>query len=251
LCPANTDSDGWPDFLDNDSDNDGLSDREETTVYFTDPLRTDSDGDGYDDLAEAATHHNPLDANDRLSPDDYYVVLPYRGAPEERDLDFDSRVRKADVFFMMDRTGSMTQEADQLRTGIGSLVTQIRSSISDVAIGFGGFADFPVECSRCCVANPIGGGQICSPYGTDGDVPFNLYSTVSTDPKISLRPWAACAPTWVAPTGPRAARRCIRQRQVPASPRGSRLKRASLRSMTRAFLWATRVSAWGRSPSSS
>lgn len=180
-CTArNSDGDALPDYLDNDSDNDGLGDREESETYFTDPLRADSDGDGYDDLSEVATMHDPLDMTSRLADTDFYVVLPYEGAPVERDLRFGSRIRKADVFFMMDRTGSMTGEVDALRAGLDTLVTSITADIPDIGVGVGGFADFPVDCSTCCEDVPLI-GRVCSPYGTSEDLPFTLISTITTD----------------------------------------------------------------------
>jgi len=180
-CTArNSDGDALPDYLDNDSDNDGLGDREESETYFTDPLRADSDGDGFDDLSEVATMHDPLDMTSRLADDDFYVVLPYESAAVERDLRFGSRVRKADVFFMMDRTGSMTQEVDALRAGLDSLVTRITADIPDIGVGVGGFSDFPVDCSACCMDVPIL-GRVCSPYGVAEDLPFTLISTITTD----------------------------------------------------------------------
>ena len=37
----------------------------------------------------------------------FYVVLPYNGAPVERDLEFATDIRVADIFFLTDSTGSM------------------------------------------------------------------------------------------------------------------------------------------------
>ena len=180
-CQArNTDGDGFPDYLDNDSDNDGLSDAEERDRYFTDPYSDDSDGDGFTDAGEIATGHDPRDAADGLEPDDFHVVLPYLEPPVFEELLFDTRIRKADVFFMMDRTGSMTGEASQLKSGLRTLVTRIAGSIPDVGVGAGGYADFPVDCSACCVTVPPF-GTVCSPYGTSGDLPFTLTSVITTN----------------------------------------------------------------------
>ena len=49
------------DPLSADSDNDGLSDWEETFVHGTDPLDPDSDGDGFQDGVEVQYGSNPLD----------------------------------------------------------------------------------------------------------------------------------------------------------------------------------------------
>jgi len=179
-CRArNTDGDGFPDFRDNDSDDDGLSDREEVETYNTDPIIADSDGDGFTDAAEVATGHDPRDATEGIPADDYYVVLPFGGAEEIRDLRFDTNLRKADVFFMMDRTGSMTGEVDELKRSLGSIVTSITGSISDIGVGVGGFAGFGGRGGGGCMI--FLGIETCSD-GPTGDVPFNLYGVITTDP---------------------------------------------------------------------
>src|SRR5690606_5413903 len=122
----------FPDYLDNDSDNDGLSDRAERERYGTDPYSADTDGDGFSDTAEAATGHDPADPADGLAEDDFYVVLPYGGDPVFEELRFGTDILKADVFFMMDRTGSMTGEVSQLKSGLRSLVTRIATTIPDI-----------------------------------------------------------------------------------------------------------------------
>jgi hypothetical protein len=181
-CAArDTDRDTFPDYRDNDSDNDGLGDREEVERYSTDPRSPDSDGDGFIDVAETATGHDPNDAADGIPDRDFYVVLPYMpsmGAPELRELRFGTNVRQADVFFMMDRTGSMTGEVAQLKSSLDRVVTEITARIPNIGVGFGGFAGF---------GGPAGGPPVCVfgicsyPDGPDGDVPFNLYGVITTD----------------------------------------------------------------------
>lgn len=46
-----------------DTDDDGLTDREEEMVYKTNPLVADTDGDGMNDGQEIKNRRNPLDAN--------------------------------------------------------------------------------------------------------------------------------------------------------------------------------------------
>jgi len=176
-CEArNTDGDSFPDYLDNDSDNDGLSDREETETYFTDPLNDDSDGDGFSDTAEVATGHDPLDPADGIPPEDFFVILPFGGDPVVRTLTFGTTLRKADVFFMMDRTGSMSGEASNLKSGLSSLVTTIQATIPDVGVGAGGYAGFGgLACST------MFGIPVCVD-GPDGDLPFELEGVISTNP---------------------------------------------------------------------
>ena len=179
-CVArDTDSDGLPDYLDNDSDNDGLSDAEERERYFTNPLLADTDGDGFDDLAEAVNDEaNPLDPTVGIDPEDFYVVLPYQDPAVNRTLRFNSRVRQADVFFMMDRTGSMAEEVDELKDNLSTVVTGITEAIPDIGVGFGGFAGFGGRAAGGCTT--IIGMEICQD-GPAGDTPFHLYSTITTD----------------------------------------------------------------------
>jgi len=60
-----------------DTDEDGLSNDEETNVYGTDPSKPDTDSDGFTDGQEVATGTNPLSASDfpavlKISCDDKY-----------------------------------------------------------------------------------------------------------------------------------------------------------------------------------
>lgn len=178
-CSArNSDTDALPDYLDNDSDNDGLSDRDEREVYFTDPLNEDTDGDGFVDVAEVATFHDPNDASDGIPPDDFYVILPYGDPAQDRELRFSTSIRQADVFFMMDRTGSMSGEVSQLKSSLGTIVPQMTMSIRDVGVGFGGFAGFGGRAGGPCMTLPIV-GEVCG-EGDNSDVPFNLYGVITT-----------------------------------------------------------------------
>lgn len=191
-CSAtDLDADGHLDFLDLDTDGDGLSDAEERSRYFTDPHNTDSDGDGFTDLAEAATGRDPNDASSRIPDDAYYVVLPYMGEAVERELVFGTTVRKADVFFMMDRTGSMTGEVTELKRSLSTIVPEMAASISDIGVGFGGFAGFGGRAGGACMTLPII-GEVCG-EGDNSDTPFNLYSVITTDRDQMLRDIAPLA----------------------------------------------------------
>ena len=93
LCtdPANTDrgfdssgnetGDEDPDFLDEDSDNDGLADAEERELG-TNPTDRDSDGDGVTDYGEVCFGTNPTDPTSSIVPDSY-VILPYLAPAHE------------------------------------------------------------------------------------------------------------------------------------------------------------------------
>ncbi|MGE3633131.1 MAG: hypothetical protein AB7P00_24755, partial [Sandaracinaceae bacterium] len=176
-CSArDTDGDGFFDYLDLDSDGDGLSDEEERTQYFTDPLNEDSDGDGFIDAADVATGHDPLSASDRIPEDTFFVVLPFGGEPQLRDLVFGTTLRKADVFFMVDSTGSMRDAISNLRGGLATMVTEMRASLTDVGVGFGQFAGFGGVGASCTTS--LLGGCVDGP---PGDEPFELVQTITTN----------------------------------------------------------------------
>lgn len=86
--PVDTDGDGTPDYLDPDSDNDGLGDKEET-FYGTDPKKSDTDGDGTSDLVEveacngaADCQNDPTDPNSNPQSHGNFVFLePYQELP--------------------------------------------------------------------------------------------------------------------------------------------------------------------------
>jgi hypothetical protein len=68
----------------------------------------------------------------------------------------------ADVFFVVDRTGSMEEEIDAIKVNLQrTIVPGIAAAIGDVQFGVATFGDFPFE-----------------PYGDPGDVPFTLVAPV-------------------------------------------------------------------------
>jgi len=185
-APPDSDSDGTPDFLDTDSDNDGLPDSREAEVG-TDPRNTDSDGDGITDLAEVeGSGTDPLDPTDTIPSTDFFVVLPYNGARENRTLRFGTNVSVADVFFLVDMTGSMQGERTNLIQGLlTTIIPGIQAAIPDVQFGAGGFDDYPIE--------PVGWppGSPFSDSGA-GDLPFYLLSDI-VPPDQDVGSWSLAA----------------------------------------------------------
>jgi len=165
-APRDSDSDGTFDFMDPDSDNDGLTDTEEVGLG-TDPTNIDSDGDGVTDLGEArGTMTNPLDPASTIPDGDFFVVLPYNGDHVPRTLRFGTNITVADVFFLMDTTGSMYSEVGNVQTGMESfIIPMVRDLIRDVQFGAGGFDDFPV--------GSHGGGTDMPYYHLIDIVPFD------------------------------------------------------------------------------
>lgn len=165
------DGDGVPNWLDTDSDNDGLSDADERGIYSTDPYDRDSDGDGVTDLGEVlGTRTDPNDPASTISAEDFFVVLPYGGAPEMRTLRFGTNIQVADVYFLIDTTGSMQDAIDNVTSSLSRISTEISTRIPNVQMGVGQYRDFPF-------------GSTFTGYGSSGDTPYrneqNITPTVS------------------------------------------------------------------------
>lgn len=163
-APHDADSDGVDNWLDADSDDDGVPDAVEQSSR-TDPYAVDSDGDGFSDLVERSAGTSPTDASSR-PPNSAAAVLPHRGGDVMLTLTVDNRIENADVFFLVDTTGSMVEERFNLIAGIQRVVVPaLAEEFADVAYGVGGFDDYPVR--------PYGAGPDGTP-GASGDLPFYL-----------------------------------------------------------------------------
>ncbi|MBK8173488.1 MAG: hypothetical protein IPK60_24570 [Sandaracinaceae bacterium] len=127
-----------------DTDHDGLSDADEINVYFTDPTQRDSDGDGITDLGEVAAGADPNDASSRISDSDFFVVLPYNGEHQIKSLHFGTNIQVADVFFLIDDTGSMQSAIDHVNSSMRDIASQVHALIPDVQFGVGSYEDFPI-----------------------------------------------------------------------------------------------------------
>jgi len=171
--PVDTDGDGQYDFLDLDSDNDGLMDGIEDAncngiadAGESSRIDEDTDDDGVSDLIENAAGTDPTDNTDNPQANgDFVFVVPYEDDPDplEDTLDFATDIVQADVVFGMDTTGSMGGEIGNLKTGVAGLINTIRSNIPNSAFSVVGYEDFPT-----------------STYGSAGDQPFYLLHRVMT-----------------------------------------------------------------------
>jgi hypothetical protein len=161
--PVDSDSDTVADYRDPDSDADGLADdlEREHGTERTDP---DSDDDDVSDMIEVAAGTDPRDDTDSPRTRGNFVFLePYNDPadppdppllpdPEEDTLVFSTNLQFADVYFLVDCTGSMYSEIDNLRIAIrGTLIPGIRDAIPNTWVGVGQFDDLPVS--------PYGGGS--------------------------------------------------------------------------------------------
>jgi len=171
--PRDTDHDGIPDFRDHDSDGDGLSDEWEYGEGLN-PYSEDTDGDGVPDLIEVGAGTDPLDASSNPTTEgNFFFKIPYMEDPEpaEDTLVFSTDIQKADVFFIMDTTGSMGGEITNLKSSLRtSIIPSVLTIIPDVWFGVGRFDDYPV-----------------SPYGSSGsgDVVFELKQRMTWDAALA------------------------------------------------------------------
>ncbi|MBW2261159.1 MAG: hypothetical protein JRG91_04230 [Deltaproteobacteria bacterium] len=155
--PRDTDGDGAPDFRDTDSDDDGLSDAREMDLDSCDPdeiagccpspYDPDSDGDGVTDYMEMESGSDPCDYEYHWSDAGVFWV-PYEGDPMPAGETFGTApwISRADVFFSIDSSPSMSGEIDALRSSWStSIAPAIAITIGDVRFGAGMFTD----CSGC------------------------------------------------------------------------------------------------------
>lgn len=147
-----------------DSDGDGIPDDEEIRLG-TDPHNPDTDGDGVPDGVEILAGTDPLDPNSTIPPTDFYVVLPFEAPTELRELDFTARLGRADIFFLVDTTGSMGAAIGNVRSSLSTMIVPaINDAIVDSVMGVGDYRDFPV-----------------APYGDPGDWPFIVRQEMTDD----------------------------------------------------------------------
>ncbi len=163
--PVDSDGDYVPDYKDPDSDNDGLPDKWEHENGL-DPTIGDSDGDGTPDLSEVGAGTDPLDPGSNPHTEGNFVfVEPYNDPadPPVPPLDpdplvdhlvFGTDLQQADVYFMIDQSGSMMGEIDNLRSSLQTTVVPgIAAEIPDVWLGVGALQDCPSTSCTNSMAN--------------------------------------------------------------------------------------------------
>ncbi len=169
--PVDTDEDDRPDFRDLDSDGDGIPDAEEdpngngvVDEGESSPTDADTDGDGTPDLVERAAGTDPNDPASDIPEGDFFFVLPFEGPEQEGTLDFSTDLRRSDLFFSVDTTGSFGEEIAEIQASIsGQIVAGVDAVFEDAAYGVGRFEDFPLD-----------------PFGLAGDRPYEVLQEVTT-----------------------------------------------------------------------
>ena len=124
---------------------------------LSDPL-PDADGDGVPDAADGCVGNGYRAAVGGGGCDPYqslFYELPYGGEPQSDPLDIYVFLRSADVYFLIDTTGSMGGELAQLQLDLtsgelltgcsGGVLGAIRCTIPDVWFGVGAHDDYPLS----------------------------------------------------------------------------------------------------------
>lgn len=123
-------------------------------------------------------------------PTEPLFILPYQdaGGPVTQDVSFLAPAwTSADVFFLVDATGSMGGEIANLQSSFsGSIAAGIRAEIADTQFGVGAVEDFPID----PYGDPACGAQLVP------DQPFKLFASIGD----SL-PAAQSALSGLAPAG--------------------------------------------------
>ncbi|MEM6958723.1 MAG: hypothetical protein AAF645_23780, partial [Myxococcota bacterium] len=152
LTPENSDNATY------DADRGGIT--IEGGTSSTRPL-DDADGDGIPDIADDAP------GDPAVGTSGLYHTLPFGGPSQTDPLEINARITTADIYFLMDTTGSMGGEIANLQAGLtsgtfipgcpGGVVGAIECTIPNASFGVGHFEDYPV-----------------SPFGSDafGDLPY-------------------------------------------------------------------------------
>lgn len=164
-----------PDVGPADGDNDGIPDGAEGS-FGTDPGNPDTDGDGVEDGVEVLAGTDPTSAASTIPPTDFYVVLPYMDPEQHRPLDFTARLGRADVYFLVDTTGSMLGPLNNVRTSLsGTIVPAINAAIADAVMGVGDFRDYYSATPPTNESIPDGA------FGGPGDYTFMNRQSMTTD----------------------------------------------------------------------
>ena len=127
-----TDGDERPDYVDRDSDGDMLTDEYEYEEVGSDPYKKDTDGDGDDDLTEVICNET-----DPLNPEDHSIIptICTSGCNSRKsvkiELTFNVGPREqTDITFLIDATNSMEDSVDNLKTEINALIDEKLSKIN-------------------------------------------------------------------------------------------------------------------------
>jgi hypothetical protein len=207
--PRDSDLDMRYDFIDRDSDNDGLTDQAEDTncdgVWNGDesnPINEDSDFDGVSDLIEVAAGTDANDATDNPQANgDFVFIVPYEDnpTPPEDDLPFTSRLQDLDMYVLIDRSGSMSSEITSVRNNLRTAVRNLTCP----PLGTGDPATcIPNLWAGAGTVGYAGAGATSVPYGNSIDLqPLPSFAAIPTGEPGGCCSEALNFGVWAAITG--------------------------------------------------
>jgi hypothetical protein len=97
---------------------------------------------------------------------DFFFILPFQdpAGVQQKPLDFSTNIPALDVFFVMDTTGSMSGEINNLKSSLNTVVVPgITAAVANSEFGVGYHDDFPVD-----------------GYGGGADQPFKLVTPITS-----------------------------------------------------------------------
>lgn len=191
--PRNSDAhtgDLVPDYLDPDSDNDGLLDRLEVELG-TSPVSEDTDSDGVSDLIEFAAGTDPLNPGENpRTRGDFVFVVPHEEAPNPtRDtLEFRTNVQFADIYFLFDSSGTMSDELSALQGAVTTLINDLTCldtrtpCTDDASCGPGQVCGV---FTGTCVEDPGVSSCLLSPWTGGGRYVEDFQNLLSVQPSVA------------------------------------------------------------------
>jgi len=156
----------------------------------------DSDGDGVPNVGDDFPNDPPAGPfRDGVTENGgIFHVLPYSGPAVYDPLRINTRVRTADVYFLMDTTGSMQQEIDNLKASLTTgtllagcarpgLIGAVNCIIPDAEFGVGYFDDIPWRDSAASTWPHGAQPGTCNDAatGTTHDLPYANLQDITSD----------------------------------------------------------------------
>jgi len=185
--PVDTDGDTRFDFVDRDSDDDGLADGAEDKNCNgaldggeTSATNGDTDGDGVTDLVETAAGTDPTNPNSNPQANGDFVFLePFMmpQSPTDDDLDFKTKLQSVDLYVLLDRSGSMTTEITNVKANLSTVI----SHLTCPPLGTGDPAT--------CIPDLWAGAGTLSYQGA-GNQAFVHFADLQPNPNLSALPTA-------------------------------------------------------------
>jgi len=141
-----------------DADSDGVPDRDETEVYYTDPAKADTDGDGYNDFEEINSGYSPVN-KEKLKLIDSDIDKD--GLTEAWEIKFKTNPTKADSDGDGFKDGDEADKGyDPAKSGTEKLDVSIRINLKGQTLDYllNGFIwkSFSISSGKASMPTPTG-----------------------------------------------------------------------------------------------